>query len=209
MSDANTRWLDWVRRLQAIAQNGLTYSDNPYDVERYELLRELAAEIAAAHTNVPKQRIAALFTNETGYATPKLGVRGVVFQRRKLLLVRERADGLWTLPGGWVDVGDAPSVAVAREVIEESGFEVNVIRMLALYDSNLHPHPPSSFHIYRFFFQCEIIGGAPQTSLETSEVDFFSRDDLPADLSTSRVTHKQLLRFFDFHDHPAWPTDFD
>jgi len=202
-------YLKWVTSLQAMAQNGLNYSKNPYDIERFHQLQAIAAEMAANISEAPPEKIQALFTEEKGHATPKLDVRGVVFDsEHKILLVKESADGLWTLPGGWVDVNEPPSGSVSREVFEESGFTVRPVKLLALYDKQKHPHPPQWPHIYKLFFRCEIIEGEPKTSIETLDVKFFSKDNLP-DLSTPRVTKEQIYRFYEHLAHPDWPTDFD
>ena len=134
----DSKWLEWAQQLQAIAQNGFTYCGNLYDLERYGQVRQIAAAIMATHTNVEPTFVCNLFEREEGYATPKVDVRGVVFQENKILLVKEREDGCWTLPGGWVDVGESPSAAIVREVYEESGYQTRVIKSLALYDRN-HP----------------------------------------------------------------------
>jgi ADP-ribose pyrophosphatase YjhB (NUDIX family) len=143
-----------------------------------------------------------------GYATPKLDVRGVVFRENGILLVKEREDGGWTLPGGWADVGESPADATVREVREESGFETRAVKLLAVYDRNRHGHTPIPFHAYKLFFRCEIIGGAPATSVETEGVDCFGEDSLPP-LSISRVTPAQIHRFFEHLRNPGWPTEFD
>ena len=147
--------MGWVRRLQAIAQSGLTYAKDPYDVERYEQVRSIAAEVAASRSEATSERIDALFSQESGYATPKLDIRAMVLDAEgAVLLVREKEDGLWTLPGGWVDVGESPSEAAEREVKEESGYEVRAVRLLALWDRDKHPHPPLPFHVYKLCFRC-------------------------------------------------------
>jgi ADP-ribose pyrophosphatase YjhB (NUDIX family) len=191
----SAEWLKWVRRLQAIAQSGLTYAKDPYDVERYEQVRRIAAEIASTRSGTTVDSIDALFSEGTGYATPKLDIRAVVLNEEgAILLVREREDGLWTLPGGWVDVGESPSESVEREVKEESGYEVRAVRLLALWDRDKHPHPPIPFHVYKLYFQCELLGGEPlAASTETEGVDFFSKNALP-ELSLGRVTSQQIDR---------------
>jgi ADP-ribose pyrophosphatase YjhB (NUDIX family) len=198
----------WAQRIQALSQTGLTYATDPYDRARYEELREIAAEMLAATLGAAPLELLGLFRAEAGYATPKVDVRGVVIRDDRVLLVRERSDGLWTLPGGWADVGDAPSHAVEREIWEESGYEAKVTKLLALYDRNRHDHPPMAFHVYKAFFRCEITGGQPALSDETDGVDFFALDALPP-LSVERVTASQIARFFDHARHPDWPTDFD
>ena len=201
-------WLTWARKLQAIGQNGLAYSKDPFDIERFEELRELALEILQNYTDSDLPRIRDLFAGEHGHATPKVDVRGVVFKEDAILLVRERADGKWTLPGGWVDVNESPSESVAREVFEESGYQTKALKLLACYDRNRHPHPPHPYHVYKLFFHCEILGGSPSTSYETDGVDFFKQDAIP-ELSTDRVTSAQIDRFFEFLRSPDLPTDFD
>lgn len=201
-------WLTWARKIQAIGQNGLAYSKDPFDIERFEELRELALEILQNYTDSDLPRIRDLFAGEHGHATPKVDVRGVVFNEDAILLVRERADGKWTLPGGWVDVNESPSESVVREVFEESGYQTKALKLLACYDRNRHPHPPHPYHVYKLFFYCEILGGSPSTSYETDGVDFFKQDAIP-ELSTGRVTSAQIDRFFEFLRSPDLPTDFD
>lgn len=210
------QWLTWVKELQAIAQTGLTYTQDPFDQERYAAVRSIAAQIAARYTEQPLPTLLDLFTAQAGHTTPKVDVRGVVFRNGKLLLVRERADGLWTLPGGWADINESPSVAVTREVREESGYQTRAVKVLALYDRDKHDHPPHPFHIYKIFFHCELLNAPPQphahdsteANLEIDGVDFFAADGLPP-LSTGRVTAKQIARFFAHYANPTWPTDFD
>ena len=142
------------------------------------------------------------FASETGYQTPKVDVRGVVFQNGRILMVKETIDGLWALPGGWADVGFTPKEVVAKEVWEETGFRVNPIRLLAVMDKNKHPHPPDLYHSYKLFILCEITGGEKNTSIETSDVEFFDRNNLPP-LSEPRNTHSQIQTMFAFYDDPA------
>ncbi len=203
--------LDWVRRLQALAQTGLTYARDPYDLERYVAIRQLAAEMAAgAGGKAEAAEFAAAFERETGYATPKIDVRGVVFDAGgRILLVRERSDGKWTLPGGWAEVGISPADNVTREIFEEAGFLSKATRLLAVYDRNKHGHPPMLFHVYKMFFLCEITGGAAaEGTTETDGVAFFAQGEYPS-LSTGRVTAAQLDRFFEHGRLPELPTDFD
>jgi len=203
-------WLQWAREMQAIAQIGLEFTEGPYDRERYHALRALAARAMAAHTGADLERIAALFEGETGYATPKVDVRGAAFRDGRLLLVRESADaGRWTLPGGWADVNLTAAENVARELVEESGFVVRVRKLAAVWDRSRHGHVPKPFHAYKMFFLCEITGGAPATSHETSEVAFFGADGIPDDLSHDRVRPAQIRRMFDHYRQPDLPTDFD
>ena len=211
MAAALPHLLDWTRRLQAIAQTGLTFAKDPYDVERYESVRQLAAEMASAGGDgVGSAELVELFARDRGYTTPKVDVRAVVFDADgRLLLVRERSDGGWTLPGGWADVGVSPAENVVREVCEESGFEVRAVKMLALYDRDRHPHPPMLQHVYKLFVRCEITGGValPETS-ETLGAAFFPEDALPEELSVARVTASQIRRFFEHYRQPGPPGGF-
>jgi ADP-ribose pyrophosphatase YjhB (NUDIX family) len=200
--------LVWARQLQAIAQNGLAFSRDPFDRQRYLQLQELAASMLATELEVSAETTRAFWDGEHGYATPKVDVRGGVFAAERVLLVRERSDGRWTLPGGWVDVNDAPAAAVAREIREESGYEARAVKLAALVDKNRHPHPPGVHHIYKLFFVCELTGGSPRASDETDAVQFFPVNALPQ-LSTGRVLAPQIERLYQHRLNPALPTDFD
>jgi ADP-ribose pyrophosphatase YjhB (NUDIX family) len=206
---ADPQWLSWTKRLQAIAQTGLSFTRDHYDQERYEELREIAAEMMAAGAGIPdSQKVLDLFRGESGYATPKVEVRGAVIREGQILLVREREDGGWTMPGGWADVGEGPSAMVVREVKEESGYDVVPRKLAALYDRNKHPHPPLPTHAYKLFFLCDLLGGEAAPSFETPEVAFFPRHALPK-LSAARITAHQIEQMFEHAEHPEWPTTFD
>jgi ADP-ribose pyrophosphatase YjhB (NUDIX family) len=208
-NQADPQWLTWSKRLQALAQTGLAFTRDHYDQERYEELRGIAAEMMAAGSGMPEsQKIFNLFASESGYATPKIEVRGAVVVEDKILLVREREDGGWTIPGGWADVGDSPSDMVVREVKEETGYDVTPRKLAALFDRNKHPHPPQPTHAYKIFFLCDLIGGEAAPSFETPEVAFFPRNALPK-LSAPRITQYQIEHMFDHAAHPEWPTTFD
>ena len=209
-------WLAWARRIQALAQTGMAFTRDGYDRERYETLRALAAEMMAARSGGDPARIEDLFSGQSGYATPKVDVRGAVFDRDgRILMVRETADaGRWTLPGGWADVNQSPSECVAREVLEEAGIEVRVRKLAGVYDRARHAHqPPYPFHIYKMFFICDPVG-APELArgdgFETSAAEFFAQADVPeAELSISRVLPFQIKRLFQHLRDPLLPTDFD
>ncbi len=200
--------LQWAREIQSIGQTGLSYANDPYDIERYVQLGKIAARMMADEDDERIAQLEALFADQVGHTTPKIDVRGAVFRDQTILLVQASDDGLWSLPGGWADPGESPAEAVARETLEESGFEVRVDRLLALYDRDKHPHPPMAFHVYKLFFDCSLLGGEPRTSLETSGVGFFPEDDLPP-LSVERVLASQISRLFALHRDPTLPTDFD
>lgn len=208
----DTPILKWARLLKSWSQTGLQYSKNPYDRERYADLAELAAEMIATQYAIEVEPVRDMLSRETGPGTPKVDVRGVVFRDDKILMVREVNDHhRWTLPGGWADVNETPSQATVREVYEESGFETRAVKLLALFDKHKgdHDHPPDIFYIYKLYFLCEITGGEPKQSLETSAVGFFAEDALPDDLSLGRVTLPVLRRLFEHHRNPDLPTDFD
>nr|MBN1228330.1 NUDIX hydrolase [Anaerolineae bacterium] len=206
------QWLEWARKLQAIARNGLTYSQNPFEIERLQQVQEVASQILATYTDAGFEEIQYLYKQDAGYATPKVDVRGVVFHQNRLLLVQERLDGGWTLPGGWADVGDSPSAATEREVFEESGYKTRATRLLALYDrsNSRHGHPPHPNHIYKVFFLCTLVDGAPATSIETEAVGWFSKEECASlRLSEGRTTHSQIARLFELNLSETLEADFD
>ncbi len=201
-------WLEWARELQALGQTGVTYTKDEFDIQRYHRLLEIAAEIVAAHTTHPRQPVLANFHLQTGYATPKIDVRGVVMQHGQILLVQERSDQCWCLPGGWADVGIAPSEMVVKEVREESGLEVKPRQVVGIYDGNRNQEPLEYYHVYKILFLCEVTGGKPQPGDETLAVDFFHLDALPP-LSRNRTNKRHLQDIWDFvqSEHPL--THFD
>jgi len=202
-------WLAWARRLQAIAQSGLTYCKDKFDIQRYNEIRNIAAEMMAAGVgSADFVRIADIFAQQSGYATPKIDVRVAAFNDARILLVRELEDGCWTLPGGWADVGEPASVAAVREAREESGYEVRITKLAAVFDRDLHNHPPYPFHTYKMFFIATLAGGAPRDSNETADAQFFPENHLPP-LSTTRVTPSQIAHLFEHFRHPELPTSFD
>ena len=204
-------WLVWAREMQALAQTGLAFSKDPYDQERFAALRRLSARIMAEHTAASPARIEALFEAETGYATPKVGVRAAVFDDDgRILMVREAVDeDRWTLPGGWVDVNQTPSQSVVREVFEESGYHVQPVKLAAVWDRARQQQPATAFSVVRMFFVCALRGGTATTSLETSGVGWFPEADLPTDLSLRRTLPHHISRMFAHWRQPDLPTEFD
>jgi ADP-ribose pyrophosphatase YjhB (NUDIX family) len=200
--------LAWLQRLQTITQAGLTYARDPYDRQRYEQLQELAAEIAESLAPAKDEPWLEILRAERGYATPKIDVRAVVEQDGKLLFMRESHDGLWSLPGGWADIGESPSQIAEREVLEETGFEVKASKLLAVYDKARHAHPPEIWYCYKLFLRCELRGGAPTRGIETLDTGFFGLNELPP-LSTPRVTEAQVRRMFEHLANPELAADFD
>jgi ADP-ribose pyrophosphatase YjhB (NUDIX family) len=191
-----------------MAQDGLTYTKDDYDLGRYEQLRDLAAEIFAAHSTGTLEEAFDLLALENGPATPKVDVRAAVFREEQILLVKEPGEVGWSLPGGWADVGESASEAAARETLEESGYRVRPVRLLAAYDRDRHDHPPIPYHVYKLVFLCEIVDQTPSPDVDADEVRFFGEKELP-ELSITRVTPAQVSRFFEQHRDPGLSTDFD
>lgn len=208
MASLLPRWMEWAREIQAISQTGYYYSENDYQRQRYRRLSEIAAEIFNEHTHLGYPELIDLFIDQTGYATPRVDVRGAVFCEGKILLVRERADGCWTLPGGWADVGDVPSQAAEREVLEEAGFQVRASKVIGVYDAN-RSDPLEIFHAFKIVFLCTILGGEARSSSETSEVKFFGKDEIPSQFSGERTRLRHILDAFAAYEDQKRSTIFD
>lgn len=191
-----------------MCQTGLAFAQTHYERERYHRLMEIASEMVAGHTCLDKGEVLAAFSAQPGYATVKVDVRGAVIQEDRILLVRERADGRWAMPGGWADVGEYPSAMIAREIREESGYEARPVRVIGVYDANRAGRPMEFFHAYKVIFLCELTGGAPSASDETLEVGFFPFDDLPP-LSEHRTNQRHLLEVRRHLEDPCRPAAFD
>jgi ADP-ribose pyrophosphatase YjhB (NUDIX family) len=206
------RVLEWAKQVQAISQIGLSHSDNLYDRERYENLQKLAAEMLTATAEPGREterlRIEEVLRGLSGYPTPKVDVRALVRDGDRVLLIQERVDDRWALPGGWADIGSPPSVNAVREVEEEASCKVAARRLLAVYDRSLHNPPPSVNTVYKLFFSCELIDGEPAPGPETLDAGWFGLDALPP-LSTGRVTAAQIERLLYLDDHPELPPDVD
>ena len=201
-------WLTLARELQALAQTGLAFTKDPFDRQRYERITEIAARVLADGFDTDEKLLLDILQMQHGYATPKVDVRGAAFRDGKVLMVRERTDGLWTLPGGWADVNQSGAECTVREIREESGFEARALKLAAVYDYQKSDHPPRQyFSCYKLFFLCELTGGEAQASDETIEVGFFARDALPP-LSRGRTTATQIERMFQHAVNPTLPTDF-
>ncbi|MGC9955144.1 MAG: NUDIX hydrolase [Rhizomicrobium sp.] len=204
------KWLLWARELQAAAQSGLAYAESPYDRARYADMQALAARMMAEGSGADLSVIEGLFAQQTGYATPKVDVRGAIFREQSILLVSEKLDnGRWTMPGGFADVNEAPSESLMREVREEAGYIVTVRKLAAVYDRDKHGHPqPYPFHIYKLVFLCDIVGECEKSDLETGEARFFPLDALP-ELSQARTLPWQIHRMYEHLQSPYLPADFD
>lgn len=206
------QWIQWAKRIQALAQTGLAYATDPYDRERYRELRQLAVEILAAHADLGSEaeraRLEELFAGDAGYPTPRVDVRAAVFDGDRVLLVKERSDGRWSLPGGWADVGSSPSEMAAREVAEETGYRVRPVRLLAVWDNSRHHDRPVAYAVYKICIGCQLTGGQPRPSIETEAVGWFPVEALPP-LSTTRITPEQVRRLYRLHRDPSLPAEFD
>jgi ADP-ribose pyrophosphatase YjhB (NUDIX family) len=195
-------WLKIAKEIQSLSQAGLTYSENIYDRDRYRQLRELSIRIVHEYTHLPTEKIRILFASEEGYQTPKVDVRAVVFRAGKILMVRESSDGLWTLPGGWADVGYSPFEVASKEVSEEAGIQVTPVRLLAVFDKMKHAHPPDLYHVYKIFIHCIDSGVETCSGMETIDTRWVNRDEIPP-LSLLRITKEQIHYMFEFYDNPS------
>ena len=200
--------LDLSRRLLALSQTGLHFTAEEYDRERYREIGDIATRLLELQSNVAADAVRQAWFVEDGYATPKVDVRGAIFRDNRVLLVRERVDGRWTVPGGWADVNDSPSSAILKEIEQESGFTARVLKLAAIYDRSKRNDPVYLFHTWKLFFLCEITGGEARTSYETTAVEFFPLDALP-ELSTGRSNAEQIRRMHQHHLDPNLPTEFD
>lgn len=205
--DADKRWLAWAVELQSLAQAGLTYGKDGFDLERYARIREISAEILAHMTELPVEKVTGLFCNETGYQTPKLDTRAAVFQEGKILLVRER-DGRWALPGGWCDVNVSVGENTVKEVKEEAGLDVIPRRIIAVQDRAKHNLPVYAYGVCKIFVQCDAAGGQFTPNLETTEARYFPPDQLPP-LAEEKNTPAQVALCFEAYRSDTWATHFD
>jgi ADP-ribose pyrophosphatase YjhB (NUDIX family) len=194
-------WLETAKRLQAIAETGLFFNENKYDLERYEELKQISFEMIGRCSGTDPSIIANLFANEKGYQTPKVDIRAVIFKEDKILMVRERIDDKWSIPGGWADVGYTPFEIAVKESWEETGLKVEPIRVLAVFDKRCHPHPDSPFYSYKIFILCRKIGGELTPGVETSDVAYFGLNELP-ELSIERITAGQIKIMFEYLSNP-------
>jgi len=207
-NDKPPRWLEWAREIQAISQTGSQFAHNEYDRQRYQRLREIAAEIVSEHAEISYPELLHIYCEQIGYATPRVDVRAAVFKDGRLLMVRERVDGGWTMPGGWADVGERPAEAAEREVWEEAGFQVKAIKVVGIYDNN-RIEPLQIFHAFKIVFLCELVGGEATPSFETTEVRFFGLDEIPLTLSGERTKPHHISDAFRAIADPELPTVFD
>ena len=205
--EQNQKWLDWAVELQALAQAGLFYSKDIYDIERFQRIRQISAEMLVSPSGLSLERVTELFCGETGYQTPKLDTRAAVFQQDKILLVQER-NGLWSLPGGWVDVNLSVGENAVKEAKEEAGLDVRAQRIIAVQDRKKHNPEIYAYNITKVFILCELLGGCFQSNSETIASGYFSLDSLPP-LSLNKTTAEQIKMCFDAYHAENWVTLFD
>lgn len=207
MEEQQPKWLEWAKELQFIAQAGLTYSKDAFDLERFERIREISAEIVSLQSGLPLEKVRDLFCNEEGFQTPKLDTRAAIFKDNKILLVQEK-NGTWSLPGGWVDVNQTVKSNTIKEVKEEAGLDVEATRIIAVQDRNLHNLPPYAYNVCKVFVLCEVYGGRFLPNMETIESRYFSLDEIPP-LAEEKNSREQIAMCFAAYQDKDWKVQFD
>ena len=202
------KWLKLAIEIQSLAQAGLTYTTNVYDIERYERLREISAEMIASKSEMSLEKVKDLFCNETGYQTPKLDTRAAIFKDDKILLVHEN-NGTWSLPGGWVDVLESVKSNTIKEVREETGLIVDATKLIAVQDRNKHNKPVYAYGVCKVFVLCELLGGKFEENIETTEIKYFSLDEIPSNLAEEKTNKEQIEMCFEAYKNKDWQTQFD
>ena len=193
------QWIDWAKKIQAISQTGKAFSKDQFDLDRYDQLSHIANEIIAHLADAPMEQVENFFVPDKGYPTPKVDLRAGVFKNGEILLVKERSDDKWSLPGGWADVCESPAQGIIREVVEESGYLVNNVELVGVKDRSMHGYQPQyPDHLYKLFFHCRLVGGDARENKEISEIGFFQPDELPT-LSKSRVLKEDIEMLFEYH----------
>ena len=202
------KWLKWAIEIQSLAQAGLEYTDNVYDIERYERLREISAEMIAKKTDMDLEKVKDLFCNETGYQTPKIDTRAEIFKDNKILLTHE-SNGTWSLPGGWCDVLESVKSNTIKEVKEEAGLDVTANRLIAVQDRNKHNKPIYAYGVCKVFILCDVIGGEFIKNIETTETRYFGLDEIPDNSAEEKTNKEQIEMCFKAVNDPNWRVQFD
>lgn len=203
-----SKWMDLAIRIQSIAQAGLAYTQGEYDKERYEELRNISAEMLSQEIDMPVEKIKPFFCNETGYQTPKIDTRAAIFHNGKILLVHEK-NGTWALPGGWCDVDESVASNVVKETKEEAGLDVNADKLIAVQDWRKHNACNFPFGIIKMFVLCSVLGGHFCENIETTEIRYFGKEEIPTELAVEKTTKEQILMCFDAYEDENWTTIFD
>lgn len=202
------KFLNLVMEIQGLAQAGLAYTENPYDVERYERLRKISAELLAEKSEMSFEKVKSFFCSESGYQTPKIDTRAAIIKDNKILLVHEN-NGTWSLPGGWCDVTETIKSNTEKEVREEAGLNVKATKVIALQDRNKHNPPLYAYGVCKVFVLCELLGGEFVKNIETTEIKYFSLDELPENLAIAKTTKAQIEMCFNAYNDPHWQCEFD
>ena len=202
------KWLKWAIEIQSLAQAGLTYTDNVYDIERYGRLREIAAEIIEEKSNISLEKVKDLFCNENGYQTPKIDTRATIFKDDKILLTHEN-NGTWSMPGGWCDVLESVKSNTIKEVKEETGLDVETIKIISIQDRNKHNKPIYAYGVCKIFVLCNVIGGEFIKNIETTEIKYFSLDEIPNNLAEEKTNKEQIEMCFKAYKDEKWQAQFD
>lgn len=205
--DTNEKWLQWAVELQSIAQAGIFYGEGVFDRERYERIRDIAAEMLSYKSEISLDKVKDLFCNEIGYQTPKLDSRAAIFQDNKILLVKEN-NGTWSLPGGWVDVNVSVKENTVKEVKEEAGLDVTADMVIAVQDREKHNQPVYAYKVCKIFVLCTVIGGKFEPNIETVESRYFGLDELPV-LAEEKNNKEQIEMCFKAYASDNWQTLFD
>ena len=202
------KWLKWAIEIQSLSQIGLTYTKDVYDRERYQRLREISAEMLAKKTELSIEKVKDLFCHETGYQTPKLDTRAAIFRNNKILLVHKN-NGTWSLPGGWCDVLESVKSNTEKEVREETGLNVKAVKIISIQDRNKHNKPVYAYGVCKIFVLCEVINGNFVENIETTEIRYFSLQDLPHNLAEEKTNKEQIEMCFKAYLNENWQTQFD
>ena len=202
------KWLKWAIEIQSLAQAGLAYTNNVYDIERYERLREISAEIISEKSDLSLEKTKDLFCNETGYQTPKIDTRAAIFKDDKILLVHEN-NGTWSLPGGWCDVLESVKSNTVKEVREETGLDAVAKKIIAVQDRNKHNKPIYAYGVCKIFVLCDVINGKFEKNIETTEIEYFSLEDLPDNLAEEKTNKEQIEMCFKALKDANWQVQFD
>ncbi len=208
MQEETTWYFEKAKRILALAKTGMNYTPNSYDLERFEELYEIAQTMLERMSNLDVPTIDQVHVHEKIYPNPKVDIRAVVFENDRILLVQEKTDQRWSLPGGWADVGYSAAEVAVKELEEEAGIQAEAQRILAVLDNRFHRHPPALHHAYKIFISCRPTGGTLQAGVDMLDAQFFSLDQLP-DLSTGRVTAEEIREIWELDKDPASPVWYD
>lgn len=205
--ESNNKWLEWAVELQSIAQGALYYCKDKFDIERFERIREIAAEMISYKSDIPMEKVKDLFCSEIGYQTPKIDTRAAIFKDDKILLVKE-SNGTWSLPGGWVDVDLSVKENIVKEVKEEAGLDVTTDKIIAVQDREKHNLPIYAYKVCKIFILCTVIGGKFEKNIETVESKYFNINELPF-LAAEKNNEEQIKMCFEAYKTKDWQTLFD